>query len=340
MWLGMTPKLGKSRPHWWRWIVITGILVTTVFSLFPPIGGTFTDVVITDRMDSSKYVPWFAVVTGSDADASDVVTMTDYRDSRVVVAVQTTPETASLLHSGQYKGRTLIVPVRRRGDDMHAVSQPNAALIVDPMVTLPYIVGLEERARLIFFHVPMSWVATIAYLISMVYAIMYLRMRKLDSDTKSMAAASIGTLYAVLATITGSLWARFNWGSFWNWDPRETSIFLLLLVYAAYFLLRNSIDDPVRKARLSASYSVVAFITVPFLIFILPRLLPGLHPGSSDDVNAGPLLSPKSDALNTTNLVVYGLSLFSFTLVYYWLMNIRIRLETLRNKLKVMSIHD
>ncbi len=141
----------------------------------------------------------------------------------------------------------------------------------------------------------------------------------------SAAAAALGTVYAVLATVTGAVWAKFTWGTFWNWDPRQTSIFLLLLIYAAYFLLRNAIDDPQRRARLSAAYSIVAFATVPFLIFVLPRLLPGLHPGSADDTNAGPLLSPKSDAINPTKQVVYGVSLFAFTLVFFWLMNLHVR---------------
>ena len=142
----------------------------------------------------------------------------------------------------------------------------------------------------------------------------------------SAAAASLGTLYCVLATVTGAVWAKFNWGSFWNWDPRESSILILLLIYAAYFLLRSSIADPVQRARLSSVYSIVAFVTVPFFMFILPRLLPGLHPGSADDSTAGPLLSPKSDAINPTKQVVFALSLFSFTLIYFWLTNLRYRL--------------
>ena len=202
----------------------------------------------------------------------------------------------------------------------------------DPVLTLPYILGLEERARIIFFHVPMSWVASIAYLISMIFAVSYLRSRNLKWDTFSMATASVATLYAILATATGSVWAKFNWGTFWNWDPRQTSIFLLLLIYGAYFLLRSSIEDSEKRARLSAAYSIVAFVTVPFLMFVIPRLLPGLHPGSADDVNAGPLLSPKSDAINTTKQIIYNLSLFSFTTLFFWLVSIRLRIANLLNR--------
>ena len=175
---------------------------------------------------------------------------------------------------------------------------------------------------------------------AMIYAIRFLRSRDLAHDDVSMAAASVGTLYALLATATGAVWAKFNWGSFWNWDPRETSIFILLLVYAAYFLLRSAIDDPDRRARLSAAYSIVAFATVPFLIFILPRLMPGLHPGSSDDTNIGPLLSPRSDAINPTKQLVFGLSLFSFTMVFFWLMNMRVRLARILRATHTLGEHS
>lgn len=336
--LGMRPRIDVPRPTWWMWLAIACITLTILLGLVPPIGGTFTDVVITNRMDSSKVIPWYAHVEHGGSASDGWVLMSDVRDRRVLVGVAASPSLENTLES--MAGKAVIISVQRHGDDLHARAVEGGSVVVDPMLTLPYIVGLEERARLIFFHVPLSWVATVAYLISMIFAVLFMRKRSLEYDTRSMAAASVGTLYAVLATITGAVWARFNWGSFWNWDPRETSIFLLLLVYFAYFLLRGSIDDPVRRARLSSAYSIVAFVTVPFLVFILPRLMPGLHPGSADDVNAGPLLSPKSDAINVTKQLLFGLSLFSFTLLFFWLMSLRLRLEALSRQLTMVHSHD
>jgi len=321
---GYVPHLSRSRPIWWRTLAILAVVATILLGLVPPIAGTITDVVTAGRMDSTKTVPALLTTQRQPGDAPNAVLMTDARDERVVVNVTLPPHVSVEALSTT---APFILTLRRGSDDRHFSGVTLVA--VDPAITLPYIQGLEERARIIFFHVPMSWVATVAYLLGMIYAVLYLRSRRLDHDTMSMAAASVATLYAVLATVTGAIWAKFNWGSFWNWDPRETSIFLLLMVYAAYFLLRSSIDDPERRARLSAAYSIVAFVTVPFLVFVLPRLIPGLHPGSADDVNAGPLLSPKSDAINTTKQFVFGLSLFAFTMIFFWLMSLKVRATNL-----------
>lgn len=141
------------------------------------------------------------------------------------------------------------------------------------------IPGLGPKARIIFFHVPMSWLAVLAFFMSMWYGIVYLRKKDIRYDIKSATAAELGFIFSILATITGSIWAKFNWGSFWNWDPRETSIFVLLLIYGAYFSLRSALEIEEKRATLSAVYSIVAFVTVPFFIFIMPRMMSGLHPG-------------------------------------------------------------
>jgi len=300
------------------------VAVTVFLGLYPPVAGTFTDAVIMGRMDTTAVVP-VLVRIGSSIKTDDLrrlaITVSDGRDDRVEMSLF---GSRSILESLTKSPHALnIVNVRRRGSDtdfeMISIGQG------DPFFTLPYIIGLAERARIIFFHVPMSWVAVVAYLLSMIFAIRFLTTRNLNHDITSSAVASVGTLYAILATSTGAVWAKFNWGSFWNWDPRETSIFLLLMVYAAYFLLRSAISDPYKRARLSSAYSIVAFVTVPFLVFVLPRLMPGLHPGSADDSNIGPLLSPKSDAINITKQYIFGWSLFSFTLVFFWLTNLKIR---------------
>src|SRR5260221_14179770 len=106
----------------------------------------------------------------------------------------------------------------------------------------PVIPGLEDKARILFFHVPMSWTAVIGFVVSLLYAIRYLVRRNPDDDLKSASAAGLALLFFILATVTGSLWANFNLASFWSWDPRETSIFVLLLIYGAYFALRSAID--------------------------------------------------------------------------------------------------
>lgn len=317
--LGFVPRGSwKQKPLWWRFVTVAAVVLTIIFGIMPPIAGNMRDVVTQSRIDSTKVVP--ALVRW---DAS-TGTLTDSRATNIVVGVS---NVARVRLADMPSSVDLVLGLRRAGSD--AIVDVVSVIEVDPAITLPYIIGLEERARIIFFHVPMSWVAIIAYLISMVFAIRYIRSRQIELDDVSASAASVGTLFTILATVTGSVWAKFNWGSFWNWDPRESSIFILLLIYAAYFLLRSAIEDPEKRARLSAVYSVIAFLTAPFLMFILPRLVPGLHPGSADDTNAGPLLSPKSSDINLTKQIVFGLALFAFTMVYFWLMNLHVRITRL-----------
>jgi heme exporter protein C len=194
----------------------------------------------------------------------------------------------------------------------------------------PIIPGLEEKARIIFFHVPTAWLSVLAFLTAMFYGVKYLKNKNLDDDARLNAALQLGMLFSILATITGSVWAKFNWGTFWNWDPRETSIFILLLMYGSLFALRSAIENEDKRARLSAVYSIIAFLTVPFFIFIMPRIMTGLHPGSANDDNAGPIIDFKMD-MNMR--LVFFVSLTAFTLLYYWIWNLAYRSIIIKEKL-------
>jgi len=188
---------------------------------------------------------------------------------------------------------------------------------------LPVIPGLEEKARIIFFHVPTAWLSVLAFLTSMFYAVQYLRNRESIDDAKSSAAAGLGFMFCILATLTGAVWAKFNWGSYWNWDPRETSIFVLLLIYGAYFSLRSAVEVEEKRAVLSSVYSIIAAVTVPFFIFIMPRIMTGLHPGAKGDPEgAGPVIEFK---MSPTMRIIFFTSLIAFTLLFYWMFTLRVR---------------
>lgn len=194
----------------------------------------------------------------------------------------------------------------------------------------PMIPGLEEKAKIIFFHVPTAWLAVIAFLMAMIYGVKYLVKGNLDNDAKSNAALQLGFIFSILATVTGSIWAKFTWGAFWHWDPRETSIFILLLIYGSLFALRSAIENEDKRARLSAVYSIIAFLTVPFFIFIMPRIMTGLHPGSANDDNAGPVVDFQMDA---NMMMVFYLSLFAFTILYFWMWRIGYKSIIIKDKL-------
>ncbi len=154
-----------------------------------------------------------------------------------------------------------------------------AAVIVAMFLVVPQYVGLGDTGRIIIMHVPTAWVTSIAFAVSAFYSIRYLRSRRPADDAYALASAEAGFVFCALATITGAIFAQIVWGVFWNWDPRETSILVLLLIYAAYFALRSSIDDMERRRRLAAAYNIFAGITMPFLLFIAPRVSDStLHP--------------------------------------------------------------
>ncbi|MEX0602004.1 MAG: cytochrome c biogenesis protein [Bacteroidota bacterium] len=191
------------------------------------------------------------------------------------------------------------------------------------LLQFPIIPGLEDKARNIFFHVPAAWTTVVAFLVSMAFGYRYLRTRNPDDDLKSVSSAGLGFLFCILATVTGALWAKFNWGSFWNWDPRQTSIFILLLIYGAYFALRSALESEEKRATLSAVYSIIAGLTVPFFIFVMPRMMSGLHPGAKGDIEgAGPVVEFK---MAPNMLFIFFVALIGFNLLYVWLLDMRVR---------------
>ncbi len=154
-----------------------------------------------------------------------------------------------------------------------------AGVLVAMFLVVPQYVGLGDAGRIIIVHVPTAWVTSLAFTVSAIYSARYLWKRTPVLDAKALATAEVGFLFCVLATVTGAIFAQIVWGVFWNWDPRETSILVLLLIYAAYFALRSAIDDTERRRRLAAVYNLFAAVAMPFLLFVAPRIADStLHP--------------------------------------------------------------
>lgn len=197
-----------------------------------------------------------------------------------------------------------------------------AAIVVVSFIT-PNPMNTDNQAyRIVYFHVPQAWVCVIAFGVSAWHGYRYLKTRSLVHDDKSVTAATLGFVSCALATITGSIFAREIWGSYWNWDPRQTSIMILLLIYGAYFALRGAMDSEDRRARLSAVYGLFSFVTVPFLIFVAPRLVPSLHPSDSViDVKGNPTMTGEV-------ALIFFSSMTLFTILFFWLWSLASRFRT------------
>lgn len=180
---------------------------------------------------------------------------------------------------------------------------------------------IGESSRIFYYHIPQAWICVLAFAMSMIYSIKYLKSKNLKDDDDAMVTAQLGFLFCFLAAISGSIFAKVTWGSFWNWDPRETSIFILLLIYGAYFALRGAIEIEEKRASLSAVYSIFAFVTVPFLIFVIPRIVPSLHP--EDSIINKNLKFTMSPVVRT----IFFSSLAIFTVLYFWIFNLTRRVK-------------
>ena len=179
--------------------------------------------------------------------------------------------------------------------------------------------GLGATTRVLYFHIPAAWITVVALAWSMVHSILYLRRKRMEHDDHAAAAAELGLLFCIVATVSGSMWAKAVWHSYWNWDPRETSIFFLLLIYGAYLALRGSIENDERRARLSAVYSVIAFVTVPFLLFVVPRLYFSLHPDTIINTRGKVDMDPR------IRTAFYAM-VIGFTGLFFWMLNLKVRL--------------
>jgi heme exporter protein C len=195
------------------------------------------------------------------------------------------------------------------------------------MVPVPRLAILHETIRNLFYHVPM-WFAMIALLIaSLYYSIKYLGKNEMKYDVLSEECARVGIIFGILGLITGSIWAKYTWGAWWTNDVKLNGAAATMLVYFAYILLRNSLDDEHKRARIASVYSIFAFALMAVFIFILPRLTDSLHPG-----NGGNPAFSQYD-LDSRMRVIFYPAVFGWALLGAWIVNIRVRIRKIQNHL-------
>jgi heme exporter protein C len=182
---------------------------------------------------------------------------------------------------------------------------------------------LGESSRIVFFHVPCAWTAALAFLVAAGYSVAWLVKREPRFDEVAETAVRLGLLFAVLTLLTGSLFAKIMWGSYWNWDPRESSYLLLVFLYSAYLFLRAAVDDRERRARIGSAYAVFAAVLMPFLVFVAPRVTASLHPQT--------VINPEGKILmDGPTKTVFFASLAAFTGLFFWMLELEARLLRLQ----------
>jgi heme exporter protein C len=200
------------------------------------------------------------------------------------------------------------------------------SLVAGLMSPVPRLFILNETIRNLYFHVPM-WFTMVALMgVSLGYSIGSLRkpgIAALESDRKARLAAEVALVFAFLGLFTGMIWARFTWGAYWTNDPKLNGTAVAILIYLAYFVLRSSVEDPEKKARLACTYNVFAFVLMIVFIGVLPRLTDSLHPGNGGNPAFG-----SYDLDNGMRAVFYP-AVFGWIGLGVWIVELRDRLARL-----------
>ncbi len=194
------------------------------------------------------------------------------------------------------------------------------------------VMGLVQKV--FYFHVAAGWVGMLGFLVAAIVGGIYLATANRKWDIAGLAAVEIGMVFAFINVVTGSIWARPIWNTWWTWDPRLTTATIMLLIYAAYLMLRSGIEDPDRRARFGAVYAIVGFLSVP-LTFFSARLFRTIHP-----VVIGTNQPGAEGAFDMTAdmRLVFFFSLFTFSLIFIDLLWHRIRLGRLQDKVEQLKL--
>ncbi len=211
-----------------------------------------------------------------------------------------------------------------------ALASAVAVLTALGMVFLyaPREATMGDVQRIFYFHVSSAWVGFFAFFVTFLAGILYLIRGERRWDILALSSVEVGLTFITMAVITGSLWARPVWGTYWTWEPRLTISAVQLLIYIAYGMLRRAVEGPERQARFAAVYGIVAFVTVPLSWFAI-RWWRTIHPE---------ILSGGDMALTPRMVQTLLVSLAAFSLLYATLLRQRIRLERFADALAALKM--
>ena len=189
---------------------------------------------------------------------------------------------------------------------------------------------MGEVQRVFYFHVAAGWVAAFAFLVTAVVGVLYLVKGERRWDVIGLASVEIGVIFTFINIVTGSIWARPVWNTWWTWDPRLVTATVMELIYIAYLMLRQGIEDPDRRGRFASVYGIIGFLSVP-LTFLSIRIFRTIHPvvvGNNDPTAEGTFdMTPRMRT-------AFFFSLFTFTAIYATLLWYRVRLQVFSDRIE------
>ncbi len=199
------------------------------------------------------------------------------------------------------------------------------------LVYAPTEVVMGDVQRVFYFHVSTAWVGMLGFLAAAVAGIAFLRTQDMKWDIVEAAAVEISLVFFFITIVLGSIWARPIWNTWWTWDPRLTTAAITELIYIAYFMLRQGLEDPERRARFGAVYTLVASISVPITFYAI-RLYRTIHPvvigaGQGDTL-------PLTPAMKTA----FFFALFAFTVIFIDLFWNRVRMGRLQETVEQLKL--
>lgn len=193
------------------------------------------------------------------------------------------------------------------------------------LLPVPKLAILHETIRNLYFHVPMWFAMIVLFAISVVYSIKYLSSQSQEDDLRAVQSVNAGLVFGLLGIVTGAIWAHFTWGEAWSSDPKQNFAAIALLLYLAYSVLRNAIDEEQKRGKIAAVYNIFAFPMMVVLLFVLPRMQDSLHPG-----NGG---NPGFNAydLDSSMRLVFYPACAGWILIGYWMYSLLCRIKKLEN---------
>lgn len=199
-------------------------------------------------------------------------------------------------------------------------------IIAGFLIPVPDLRILGESIRNLFFHVCMWFAMITIFGISLVYSIRYLSGFDIRHDVVASQAVNVGLLFGILGIITGMQWANYTWGTPWVNDPQLNGAAVSILAYFAYTVLRHSMDEDHKRAKVAAVYNIFAFVLLIIFVGILPKMSQGsLHPGAGG--------SPSTVAtLDNTMRIVFYPAIIGWILIGTWILNIRVRYVRLKQQ--------